>query len=75
MRKIDVYIREQFFEARIKRLRNLAIMEYLIKWKKFLAEMQHGKKNIVYRSILSYSSVEDNTFLKKRGMLRLYISI
>ena len=38
MTKIGVYIREQFFEARIKRLRNRAIMEYLIKWKKFLAE-------------------------------------
>ena len=37
MRKNGVYIREQFFEARIKRLRNRAIMEYLIKWKNFLA--------------------------------------
>jgi hypothetical protein len=34
MTKIGVYIREQFFEARIRRLRNQAIMEYgLIKWK------------------------------------------
>lgn len=38
MRKIGVYIREQFFEARIKRLRNRAIMEYLIKWKNFPVE-------------------------------------
>ena len=36
MTKIGVYIREQFFEARIRRLRNQAIMEYdLIKWKNF----------------------------------------
>ena len=38
MRKIGVYIQEQFFEARIKRLRNRAIMEYLIKWKNFPVE-------------------------------------
>ena len=38
MRKIGVYIREQFFEARIKRLRNRAIMEYLIKWKNLSVE-------------------------------------
>ena len=36
MRKTGVYIREQFFEARIKQLRNQAIMEYLIKWKNLL---------------------------------------
>ena len=38
MRKTGVYIQEQFFEARIKPLRNRAIMEYLIKWKKILVE-------------------------------------
>ena len=38
MRKIGVYIQEQFFEARIKRLRNRAIMEYLIKWKNLPVE-------------------------------------
>ena len=38
MRKNGVYIREKFFEARIEWLRNQAIVEYLIKWKNFLAE-------------------------------------
>ena len=33
MRKISVYIREQFFEAKIKQPRNQAIMEYLVQWK------------------------------------------
>ena len=34
----------------------------------------HGSMRILYRSIQSYSSVEDNTFLKERGMLGPYIT-
>ena len=45
LRKIDVIpftkivcMPKQFFEARIKQLRNREIMEFLIKWKTFLPE-------------------------------------
>ena len=34
----------------------------------------HGRMRILYRSTRSYSSVEDNTFLKERGMLGPYIT-
>jgi len=34
----------------------------------------HGRMRILYRSTQSYSSVEDNTFLKERGMLGPYIT-
>ena len=35
-------------------------------------KIQHGRMIILYRSIQSYLSVEDNTFLKERGMLGPY---
>ena len=38
MRKIGVYIREQFFEAKIKQPGNQAIMEYLVQWKNLSVE-------------------------------------
>ena len=34
----------------------------------------HGRMRILYRSIQNYSSIEDNTFLKERGMLGPYIT-
>jgi len=35
-------------------------------------KIPHGRMRILYRSIQNYSSVEDNTFLKERGMLGPY---
>src|ERR1700686_5445293 len=32
----------------------------------------HGRMRILYRSIQNYSSIEENTFLKERGMLGPY---
>jgi len=32
----------------------------------------HGRMRILYRSIQNYSSVEENNFLKERGMLDPY---
>ena len=32
----------------------------------------HGRMRILYRRIQTYSSIEDNTFLKERGMLGPY---
>ena len=34
----------------------------------------HGRMRILYRSTESYSSIEDNTFLKERVMLGPYIT-
>ena len=34
----------------------------------------HGRMKILYKSTWSYSSIEDNTCLKERGMLRPYIN-
>ena len=34
----------------------------------------HGRMRILYRSIQRYSSIEENTFLKERGMLGPYIT-
>ena len=35
-------------------------------------KIPHGRMRILYRSIQNYSSIEDNTFLKERGMLGPY---
>ena len=35
----------------------------------------HGRMRSLYRSTQSYSSIEDNTFLRERGMLGPYITI
>jgi len=40
----------------------------------YLLKILHGRMRILYRSTQSYSSVEDNTFLKERGMLGPYIT-
>jgi len=36
-------------------------------------KIPHGRMQILYRSIQNYSSIEDNTFLKDRGMLLLLL--
>ena len=54
---------EVITETRICQLRNRSISKYLIKWKNLPLKI---------RSIHNYSSVEDNTFLKERGMLSPY---
>jgi len=33
---------------------------------------QHGRMRTLYKSIQNYSSIEENTFLKERGMLGPY---
>src|ERR1700734_3703916 len=38
----------------------------------YLLKIPHGRMRILYRSIHNCSSVEDNTFLKERGMLGPY---
>jgi len=38
----------------------------------YMLKIPHGRMRILYRSIQNYSSVEDNTFLKERGMLGPY---
>jgi len=35
-------------------------------------KIPYGRMRILYRSIQNYSRVEDNTFLKERGMLGPY---
>src|ERR1700735_4247522 len=35
-------------------------------------KIPHGRMRILYKSIQNYSSIEDNTFLKERGMLGPY---
>ena len=40
----------------------------------YLQNIPHGRMRILYRSIHNYSSIEENTFLKERGMLGSYIS-
>ena len=40
----------------------------------FPLKILHGRVRILYKSTKSYSSVEDNTFLKDRGMLGPYIT-
>jgi len=35
-------------------------------------KIPHGRMRILYRSIQNYSSIEDNSFLKERGMLGPY---
>ena len=40
----------------------------------YTLKILHGRMRILYRSTQSYSSVEDNTFLKERGMLGPYIT-
>ena len=37
-------------------------------------KIPHGRMGILYISIQNYSSIEDNTFLKERGMLCPYIT-
>ena len=37
-------------------------------------KIPHGRTQILYKSIQNYSSVEDNTFFKERGMLGPYIT-
>jgi len=38
----------------------------------YLLKIPHGRMIILYRSIQNYSSIEENTFLKERGMLGPY---
>ena len=35
-------------------------------------KIPHGRVRILYKSIHNYSSIQDNTFLKERGMLGSY---
>jgi len=37
-----------------------------------LLKIPHGRMKLLYRSIQNYSSIEDNTFSKDRGMLGPY---
>ena len=60
---------EAITDTRIRQLRNRSILEYLIKWRKLLAEDSTWEDEYLYRSIHNYSSVADNTCLKGRGML------
>ena len=65
---------EAFTKTRTWQLRNRSISEYLMKCKNLPLKNLHGRMRILYKSIRSYSSVEDNTFLKERGMLGPYIT-
>ena len=38
----------------------------------YLLKIPHGRMRILYKSIQNYSNIEDNTFLKERGMLGPY---
>jgi hypothetical protein len=60
---------ESITDTRIHQLRNRSISEYLIKWRKLLAEDSTWEMCILYRNIHSYSSIADNTCLKGRGIL------
>ena len=42
--------------------------------KTYPLKILHGRMRSLYRSTQSYSSIEDNTFLKERGMLGHYIT-
>ena len=65
---------EAVTEVRTRQLRNRSISKYLIKWQTYPLKILHGRMRILYKSKQSYSSVEDNTFLKERGMLIPYIN-
>ena len=56
-------------ETRIHQLRNRSISEYLIKWRNLPTEDSTWEDE---KSLQNYLSVEDNTFLKERGMLGPY---
>ena len=45
-----------------------------LSWRIYLLNIPHGRMRILYKIIQSYSSAEDNTFLKDRGMLGPYIT-
>ena len=59
-------------ETRTRHLQNRSILDYLIKWKKLPPKIPHRRMRILYISIQNYSSVEDNHFLKERGVLGPY---
>ena len=59
---------EAIMETRTRQLRNRSISEYLIKWKNLPTEDSTWEDENLYRSTQSYASVEDNTFLKERGI-------
>ena len=66
---------EAITETRTRQLRNRSISEYLIKWKNLLVEDSTWEDDNFIQKHQNYSSIEDNTFLKERGMLGPYILV
>ena len=65
---------EAVTETRTRQLQNRSISEYLIKWKNLPTKILNGRMKILYKSTRSYSSIEENNFLKERGMVGPYIT-
>jgi len=63
---------EAVIETRTRQLRNRSISKYLIEWKNLPTEDSTWEEDNVIQSIHNYSSIEDNTFLKEKGMLGPY---
>ena len=63
---------EAITEKRTRQLRNRSIQSILSNGRTYPRKIPHGRMKILYRRIQNYSSVEDNTFLKERGMLGAY---
>ena len=66
--------REAVTKTRTRQLRN-QFHSISSSGRTYPLKIPHGRMIILYRSIESYSSVEDNTFFKKRGMLGPYIIV